>query len=310
VVLGVVACFPFRPGHYYCLPVLLRLCLNKKSAAAHRRAYRSRPELAREMVALACGHFPHVRFHLLADSAYAGQDTLKGLPPNCELTARWILNPVLHAPAAPKPKGRKGPQPLRGPRLPGPARMLEGRCERLELDGFGLRGAYRVTDAEACLRTVPGRLLKVVASEPLTRGGRPRPKQRAVFYSTVASATAEQVLRWYAMRWSVEVAFRDAKQELGCGQPRCRARAAALRSTPTLMLLYSAVVLWFARDGHRRYRAPVRPWYRSKAAASFADMLNTLRADCLAGPFSRYPQRARVSREGLQTLLSALRPAA
>jgi hypothetical protein len=310
VVLGVVVCFPFRPGYCYCLPVLFRLCLNKKSAAAHRTAYRSRPELAREMVALACGHFPHVRFHLLADSAYAGQDTLKGLPPNCDLTARWVTNAVLHAPAAPKPPGRKGPQPKRGPRLPGPREMLEGRCERLELDVFGLRGAYRVASAEACLRTVPGRLLKVVASEPLTDGGRPRPKQRAVFYSTVASATAEQVLEWYAMRWSIEVAFRDAKQELGCGQPRCRTRDAARRCTPTLMLLYSAVVLWFAAAGHRHYRAPFRPWYRCKAAASFADMLNTLRADCLADSFLQAPAGARVSREGLQTLLSALQPAA
>jgi hypothetical protein len=131
-----------------------------------------------------------------------------------------------------------------------------------------------------------------------------------VFYSTVASADAARVLEWYAMRWSVEVAFRDAKQELGCGQPQCRARDAALRSTPTLMLLYSAAVLWFARGGHRRYRAPVRPWYRSKAAASFADMLNTLRADCLAASFSRHPHDERVSREGIQTPLSPLQPAA
>ena len=310
VVLAVAACFPFRPGHCYCLPVLFRLCLNKKSAAAHRRAYRSRPELAREMVALACGALPSRRFHLLADSAYAGQDTLRSLPDNCDLTARWVLNAALHAPAAPKPPGRKGPQPKRGPRLPGPLRMLQGRCERLEVDGFGLRGAFRVARAEACLGTVPGRLLRVVASEPLGKGGRPRPKERAVFYSTVASATARDVLGWYAMRWGIEVAFRDAKQELGCGQPRCRAREAVRRSTPTLMLLYSAVVLWFARDGHRRHRPPPRPWYPAKAAASFGDMLNTLRADCLGAAFPPAPADARGSRERLQDLLAALLPAA
>ena len=188
--------------------------------------------------------------------------------------------------------------------------MLEGRCERLEFDAFGLRGACRVADCLACLRTVPGRVLRVVASEPLTEGGRPRPKERAVFYSTVASATAADVLGWYAMRWSIEATFRDAKQELGCGQPRCRTRDAARRATPTLMLLYSLVVLWFARDGHRRYRPPFRPWYPAKAAASFADMLNTLRADCLRPAFPAAPADARGPQERLQDLLAPLLPAA
>lgn len=51
VVLGVIVELPFRPGHYYCLPILFRLYLNKKSATKHRRAYRTRPELAVELTA-------------------------------------------------------------------------------------------------------------------------------------------------------------------------------------------------------------------------------------------------------------------
>jgi hypothetical protein len=42
VMLGVIVEFPFRKGHYSCLPVLFRLYLNKKSAAKHRRVYRTR----------------------------------------------------------------------------------------------------------------------------------------------------------------------------------------------------------------------------------------------------------------------------
>lgn len=48
VVLGVIAKFPFRPKHYYCLPIMFRLYLNKAQAAKHRRVYRTRPELAVE----------------------------------------------------------------------------------------------------------------------------------------------------------------------------------------------------------------------------------------------------------------------
>ena len=62
------------------------------------------------------------------------------------------------------------------------------------------------------------------------------------------------------------------------------------------MLLYSLVVLWFAEEGHRRYRAFNRPWYTTKVHASFADMLATLRRETirervlslpLTGPGSR-----------------------
>ena len=62
------------------------------------------------------------------------------------------------------------------------------------------------------------------------------------------------------------------------------------------MLLYSLVVLWFAAEGHRRYRAFKRPWYTTKVHASFADMLATLRRETirervlslpLTGPGSR-----------------------
>ena len=45
---------PFRRGHYYFLPILFRLYLNKKTAARHRRVYRTRPELAVEMLRCSC----------------------------------------------------------------------------------------------------------------------------------------------------------------------------------------------------------------------------------------------------------------
>jgi hypothetical protein len=43
------------------------------------------------------------------------------------------------------------------------------------------------------------------------------------------------------------------------------------------MLLYSLIVLWFAREGHRSWRSLACPWYQSKTEPSFTDMLITLR---------------------------------
>src|SRR3989304_954878 len=66
VVLGVIVELPFRRGHYYCRPILFRLYLNNKSAAKERRAYRTRPELAVEMLELLARHEKSRRFHVLA----------------------------------------------------------------------------------------------------------------------------------------------------------------------------------------------------------------------------------------------------
>jgi hypothetical protein len=155
----------------------------------------------------------------------------------------------------------------------------------------------------------------VVAAEPLTPGGSPRPKERATFYSTVTGAAAEQVLLWYALRWGVEVAIRDAKQQPGAGQPQGYTRAAVERSTPTLMLLYSLTVLWFARlqQAGAGWRPPRLPWYPAKRHPAFADMLAALRRQTLehnlAGLFQD-PAATPGARKAAETLVALLNQAA
>src|SRR5690606_32770530 len=50
VVLSVLVEFPIWPGRYFSLPILFRLYLNKKKAKKCRKAYRSKPQLAMEMI--------------------------------------------------------------------------------------------------------------------------------------------------------------------------------------------------------------------------------------------------------------------
>jgi hypothetical protein len=150
--------------------------------------------------------------------------------------------------------------------------MLAGRCRRLSLDIYGRTDEARVIDGEARVYAAPDRPLRIVAVQP-TSGGRPK----QAFYSTRAEASAEQVIAWYARRWSVEVAFHDSKQHLGFQEPQGWSRKAVERTAPLAMLLYGLVVLWFAKEGHRQYQPLECPWYASKTEPSFADMLATLR---------------------------------
>ena len=272
VVLGVIVELPFRRGHYYFLPLLFRLYLNKKSAAKHRRVYRTRPELAVEMLAVLCNQRKNRRFHALADSAYGGRSVLCCLPANCDLTSRLLKNARLYDAPRQRQKGTNGRPRKRGDLLPTPAKLLAGRCRRVTLEIYGRSQVARLVDQVARVHAAPERPLRVVATEAV-KGGR----GQEAFYSTCHEATAEQVIAWYAMRWSVEVTFHDSKQHLGFEQPQGWSRRAVERTAPLAMLLYSLIVLWFAREGHRSWRPLVCPWYTSKTAPSFADMLITLR---------------------------------
>jgi hypothetical protein len=295
VVLGVIIELPFRRGHSYCLPILFRLYLNKKSAAKHRRGYRTRPELAVEMLELLCQHRKSQRFHLIADSAYGGQSVLCCLPTNCDLTSRLVKDARLYAARPERPRGTNGRPRQRGERLPTPLAMLAGRCRRVTLEIYGRREQARLADQVAHVHAAPERPLRVVATEAI-KGGR----GKEAFYSTCSDATAEQVIGWYAMRWSIEVMNHDSKQHLGFEEPQGWSRRSVERTAPLAMLLYSLIVLWFAREGHRRWRPLLCPWYTSKTDPSFADMLGTLRrlsvrqqvlTLALAGPGSRKIQQ-------------------
>jgi hypothetical protein len=74
------------------------------------------------------------------------------------------------------------------------------------------------------------------------------------------------------------------------------------RTAPMAMLLYSLIVVWFVREGHRHYRNIRRPWYRQKDHASFADMLTTLRRESIREKVLLLPPTGPGSRTIIQTL--------
>lgn len=275
VVLSVIFPSLLRPGHYFSLPILFRLYLNKKSAARERRAYHTRPELAVELLVLLSKAQPQRRFHALADSAYGGKSVLCHLPRHCDLTSRLVLDARLHELPPPRQPGVKGRPRKRGAKLPTPAEMLSGRCANVTLDLYGRHDRARLATATACQYAAPERLLRIVAVEALVgkRG-------QQAFYSTDAQAAASDVLTWYARRWSIEVAFHDSKQHLGFEEPQGWTRPAAQRTAPVAMLLYSLIVIWFHQEGHLAWKPEQTSWYHNEHA-SFGAMLATLRRETL-----------------------------
>jgi hypothetical protein len=137
VVLCVIVKFPWWPDRPISLPVLFRLYLTKAKAKEHRRVYRTRTELAIEILAKLAHSQPERSFHLVCDSAYGGQTMLKSLPKNCHVTSRLLVNARLYeAPPVHQP-GQAGRPRVRGDKLPTPLAMLSQRCRRTELRLYG-----------------------------------------------------------------------------------------------------------------------------------------------------------------------------
>lgn len=301
MVLGVLIRFPLWPQRWFCLPILFRLYLNKAAAQRHRRVYRTRPELALEMLRLLCRFRNSRRFHVVADSAYGGQNVLAALPENCDLTSRLVLDARLYALPPERTPGQSGRPRKRGARLDTPEQMLRTRCRHVDLAIYGRKDRVRLAAATACVHAVPDRLLRIVAVEPCSGG-----RTRQAFYSTAVAATAEEILMWYAARWSLEVTFHEAKQHLGFEQPQNWSRRAVERTAPVALLLYSLIVLWFVRDGHRSHKAPPRPWYPTKRQASFADMLATLKSQSVRQQVLSAPLSERGRKKLLKILENAV----
>lgn len=141
--------------------------------------------------------------------------------------------------------------------------MLASRCRYVTLEIYGRSEEACLADQVARVHTAPDRS-RVVAAEAL-QGGR----GQEAFYSTCSDATTEP------SDCLVRRALEHRSQQSAPGLRRNR--RAVERTAPLAMPLYSLIVLWFAREGHRQWRPLEYPWYTPKAAPSFADMLGALR---------------------------------
>ena len=200
----------------------------------------------------------------------------------------------LYDPAPPRGPGRGRPR-VRGQQLPSPHELLESHAERREFEvASGRRYRVRVAQAQGCFFQTPDRQVQVVALSHL--GQR---REDEAFYTTCIGASVEQVVRWYARRWSIEVTFHDAKQHLAVGREQNRTRPAARRTAPVGFLMYSLVVLWH-ETAQPEAVMDLRN-YPGKRHASFADMLAALRRDSLVEHRKKYFEATPISTDAQKT---------
>lgn len=298
VVLSIHIALPFLTSRLIAIPIMFRLYRKRKkprppgrpkgerksTGEATDREYRTRPQLAAEMLAIVAGWLNGRRIHVVGDSEYSGKSISRQLPEGMDLFGRMPMDAALYAEPDVSTPGKNGRPRTKGDRLPNPAQLARSRAvkwSKTRVDIYGRSVPVWLKCQRALWYNSAGRrpVLCVVVRDPS------RKRRDDCFFTTDMTATPVGVVETYAKRWPLEVAFRDIKQELGLEDPQSWTRRAVERTAPTAMVVYGLTVMWYAWCGHAaRERWFVVPaWYRKKSTVSFADMLATLRQASWAG---------------------------
>lgn len=281
VVVAVVVDLPFldRP---LALPVLFRLW---------RPGGATKPALAGELIRLIAAARRDRRIHVVADGAYLCK-TLRYLPANVTLTGPLPRHAALWDAHSEHDHAlrlrRRGRPRVRGERIGNPDHLAATTAGMsMVVSRYG-RTTTVIVHEHRCLwygvfRSQPVRVLLV------REAGRPA----LALVTTDASAPAVEIIERYATRWSIEVAFHDAKHITGAGEARNRTQLAVERTAPFAMLVQSLVIVWYHLAGHsprvvEEHRQRAR-WYTTKTQPSYHDMLIKLRRVLIAAKFRADP---------------------
>jgi hypothetical protein len=271
VLLGLVVQLRDRPDRFFCLPLLWRVY--QKQGEKKKAEHRTKPQLAAAMIGVLAGWLPGKELLLVADSAYIGKGLLHDRPANVE-----AIGPICWKAALYEAGADQG-SPV-GSRLPTPAQMLADdpqwpAATRWITFPNGCRRRLRVKQIDGvCWPSVAGhKPVRIV----LVRDPKGQWRDEALV-STEATLPDWLIVTGYCRRWSVEVAFCDAKQQMGFHDPQVWSASAVGRATPMAWFLGTVVVLWYAesgKDGKQAQRH--RPWYQHRRSPTFADMLSSCR---------------------------------
>src|SRR5919109_3591263 len=199
----------------WALPFLTALCWPADKGG--RRRHKTSIDWVRQMMPQVRRWWPGRRLVLVVDGGFAAVSlALACVKHRVAMVSRLRGNAALYHPPGPQPPGKRGRKPLKGKRqqsLQGWAERSDTPWETVEVDWYG--GASQKARGlpanppwyTPSLPPVAIRCVLVCDPEGKLR--------MEAFLCTDFQATAEQILHWVIMRWSLEVTLEEARAHLG-----------------------------------------------------------------------------------------------
>lgn len=266
----------------WALPFLTALCPSERYYENRVRGHKKLTDWARQMLYQAQRWLPGRQLVVLADASFAALDFLwrvtQATQSICVIT-RFRLDAALYRPAPARKEGQKGRPRKKGARLPTLKQVLDNPqtvWKKLIVPdwyGEGPKVVEIVSDTAVWFHNgLPPLPIRWV----LIRDPKGRFKAQALLCTDLA-IQPEKVVKWFVMRWQVEVTFHEVRTHLGVETQRQWSDLAIARTTPILLGLFSLVTL-LAHTQAQGGTLPVRQaaWY-AKPLPTFTDALAMVR---------------------------------
>lgn len=279
IVMAVVVNLPWTKQRW-ALPFLLVLATTPSVSQTLGKRHKTVGERAQQMMSLLHRWLPGRTIRVIGDTAYSSLE-LGVHAGRCDVTlvTTCRLDSVLHAPPPPKGQRRKGGKPqVVGKRLPSLNEVLADPAtvwqeSVMDWYGQGKRSLQWCTGTALWYRFghPPLPIRWVITRDP--NGKRPV----KALLCTDQTLDAEEIIRTFMLRWTIETTFEESRAYLGIETQRQWSDLAIERTTPLLLGVYSLVALvgvQMASCG--TLLAEQTAWYH-KSQATFHDVLIALR---------------------------------
>jgi DDE superfamily endonuclease len=266
----------------WALPFLTCLAPSERFYEKKARAHKKLTDWGRQMVIQLRRWLPERQLVIVADSSFAvilWLFELSQLPGQICLIVRFRMDAALYEPAPPRRPGQRGRNRVKGKRLPTLEHIAQDnktKWKRVVIPDWYGEGRRRV-------EIVSNTAIWYHSGQPplpirwvVIRDPKGKFKTQALL-STDLNVKPVQMIKWFVLRWRLEVTLHEVREHLGVETQRQWSDLAILRTTPALLALFSLVTL-MAHQHAKRRKLPIRQaaWYH-KAQPTFSDALALVR---------------------------------
>ena len=267
----------------WALPFLTLLAPSERYYEQTGRAHKKLTDWARQGLLQLRRWLPGRALVIVADSSFAVLSLLGRVQrlarPIC-MIVRFRLDAALYEPAPPRSLHQKGRPRVKGQRLPTLASVAtngQTRWQRVTIPQW-------YGDGPRAIELVSGTAVWRHSGQPvvpirwvLIRDPKGKFKTQALL-STDLQVKPVQIVKWFVLRWQLEVTFHEVRTHLGVETQRQWSDLAIRRTTPALLGLFSLVTLLAHQHAQRR-KLPMRQtaWYH-KTQPTFSDALALVRS--------------------------------
>lgn len=292
----------------WALPFLTVLAPSKKSNEAAGRRHKTSLDWTRQMTC-AISRWLKRYWILVGDGAYACMDlALTCVRLNVALVSRLRLDAQLFEFPVPAKK-KCGRKPIKGKRIELKALLNDSKqtWQMGLVDWYG--GETRQIEylTFTCLwyhaGSTPVTLRIVLVKTPKGKN------EAEAFFSTDTTLQPTQIIRYFVLRWNIEVTFEETRAHLGVETQRQWSDKAIARTTPLLMGLFSFVTLVALKMHQLKplISMETASWYDKKEELTFSDIIAVVKRSIWSNKyFSKSPDSLDYDKYNDQTINSLI----